>query len=561
MMTYLYGAALIISVLALVKMAQRNYNNIDVYHWSILLMFPIIIASYWLKSQCTTPDAAYALICFSYLDSTFLFCMVFFYLLHNMGVYVKPWFKIILYGLASVHLLMVTLCYNTTLYYSSVDVHLSDAGTYVKVTSGPLMTFHYIYLAIMLAVMVCIALTAHVRRGKYSRWNFFVYYTLPVLAIILYIVEAAFDADYSLLPVLYGIETIVIALHYDKAHTHDISFIIADYNKKDEVNGYVALSMDGKYLSCNNRAHDFLPFLGGMRVNEKIPEDDAVGHTIHSLIKSFEEDGTYKARYSLGDMTCVCDISYFSLNQTGEHQGYLIRIQDGTEDQRTLDILSDYNKNLNKEVKEKTDSIIEIQQKIVLGMADMIENRDNNTGGHVKRTSDIMRIIIDEIIKRGDLDISEQYAMDIIRAAPMHDLGKLTIDNSILNKPEALTDEEYEIMKTHSVKSGEMVHILLDGVEEEHFVELAYNVARYHHERWDGRGYPEGLVGTMIPLEARIMAVADVYDALVSKRAYKESMTFEEVNNIMLQGMGTQFDPNMKAVFLGCRDKLEEYYS
>lgn len=116
-------------------------------------------------------------------------------------------------------------------------------------------------------------------------------------------------------------------------------------------------------------------------------------------------------------------------------------------------------------------------------------------------------------------------------------------------------------MKSHSAMSGDMVMILLDGVEEDHFVKTAFNVARYHHERWDGKGYPDGLVGETIPLEARIMAVADVYDALVSERVYKKPYSFERAYEIMCEGMGTQFDPNMRAVFLGCRDKLEQYSS
>lgn len=156
--------------------------------------------------------------------------------------------------------------------------------------------------------------------------------------------------------------------------------------------------------------------------------------------------------------------------------------------------------------------------------------------------------------------MTDEKAQDIVRAAPTHDLGKITIDESILNKPGRFTDEEYEIMKTHAAKSGELVLIVLEGVEKERFVKVAFNVARHHHERWDGRGYPDNLVGTMIPLEARIMAVADVYDALVSKRVYKEAMDFERARSIMVEGMGTQFDPNMKAVFLGCLDQLEEYY-
>ena len=193
-------------------------------------------------------------------------------------------------------------------------------------------------------------------------------------------------------------------------------------------------------------------------------------------------------------------------------------------------------------------------------MADLIENRDSNTGGHVRRTSDIISIIVAEILRQGKLPLTEQQGRDIIRAAPTHDLGKISIENNILNKPGQITEEEFAIMKLHAAKSGELVKILLDGVERESFVQVAYNVARYHHERWDGRGYPEGLVGSMIPLEARIMAVADVYDALVSKRIYKEPLSFEKTAAIMCEGMGTHFDPRLKPVFLGCREELEQYY-
>ena len=202
-----------------------------------------------------------------------------------------------------------------------------------------------------------------------------------------------------------------------------------------------------------------------------------------------------------------------------------------------------------------------IQEKLVLSLADMVENRDSNTGGHVKRTSDIIRILAEDIRWQQYFPISGRMAENIVRAAPMHDLGKVSIDSGILNKPGRLTPEEYSAMKAHSTISGQMVHILLDGVEEEDFVQTAYHVARYHHERWDGGGYPEGLVGEMIPLEARIMAVADVYDALVSKRVYKEPMSYEKAAQIMEEGMGTQFDPNMLLVFQNCREKLERYYS
>ena len=227
--------------------------------------------------------------------------------------------------------------------------------------------------------------------------------------------------------------------------------------------------------------------------------------------------------------------------------------------QRMEDMKS-YNEKLNADVQRKTAHIREIQQKVVAGLANVIGNRDPDTGGHVKRTSDIIKIIVEEYrLQHKDL-ISDEMADDICRAAPMHDLGKIYIDTSILCKPGRLTDEEFGRMKKHSENSGEIVKLVLKGVEEPHFVNVAYNVARHHHERWDGKGYPDHLKETEIPIEARLMAVADVYDALVSKRCYKKEMGFEEASNIMCEGMGSQFDPEMKEIFLACRERLEDYY-
>lgn len=227
---------------------------------------------------------------------------------------------------------------------------------------------------------------------------------------------------------------------------------------------------------------------------------------------------------------------------------------------------------LSHEVAEQTLHIQEIQKRVVASLGDMIGSRDGNTGGHVKRTSDVVQIFVSEIVRRNAeghapekfARITEKMGEAIIRAAPMHDLGKIFIDTNILCKPGKLTDAEYAVMKTHASHSGDIVNLILRDVEEQSFVDIAYNVARYHHERWDGRGYPEGSSGGKsgegIPLEARIMAVADVYDALVSKRCYKEPFSFEQAFTIMLDGMGSQFDPDMKDIFIACRAQLEQYY-
>ena len=143
----------------------------------------------------------------------------------------------------------------------------------------------------------------------------------------------------------------------------------------------------------------------------------------------------------------------------------------------------------------------------------------------------------------------------------MHDIGKIAVDDEVLRKPGRFTEEEYAKMKEHSAQGARIVHDILKETDDESFKKVAENVAHYHHERWDGSGYPEGLKGEEIPLEARIMAIADVYDALVSKRVYKDSMSFEDANKIIMDGMGTQFDAGLKIYYENSRPRLEKYYS
>ena len=225
-----------------------------------------------------------------------------------------------------------------------------------------------------------------------------------------------------------------------------------------------------------------------------------------------------------------------------------------------MKLLSTYNSELETQVRQKTEHIVAIQSQVLLGMANIVENKDGSTGGHIKRTSDVIKILLDTIQAEHLFPLSDMLKEDIIKAAPMHDLGKIGIDDRILKKRGRLTPEEYAVMQTHAEKSALFVESILNGVEEEHFVRVAVNVARYHHEKWDGTGYPEQLRGEQIPIEARIMAVADVYDALVSKRCYKEAMTFDEAFRVMEDSMGVQFDPRMERVLQGSRARLEAYY-
>jgi putative two-component system response regulator len=164
-------------------------------------------------------------------------------------------------------------------------------------------------------------------------------------------------------------------------------------------------------------------------------------------------------------------------------------------------------------------------------------------------------------MKDNTLQLSEDFCQKLIKSAPLHDLGKIAISDEILRKPGKFTPEEFEQMKEHAEEGARVVHEILIDSDDKEYNRIAENVAHYHHERIDGSGYPDGLKGDDIPLEARIMAIADVYDALVSKRVYKDSMSFEQADAIIMDGMGKHFDEKLRPYYESARPKLEEYYS
>ncbi len=225
------------------------------------------------------------------------------------------------------------------------------------------------------------------------------------------------------------------------------------------------------------------------------------------------------------------------------------------------DFLRDRAGFLEQEVNRRARDVIAIQDATVMSMASLAETRDVDTGHHIRRTQHFVRILAEKLSQcEGFADIlTPDFITLLFRLAPLHDIGKVGIPDHILMKPGPLTSDEFSIMKTHTTLGASVLEfsekLLAEPIP---FFIHAKELTRSHHERWDGKGYPDGLSGTAIPLSARLMAVADVYDALSARRVYKAPFPPEKTLQIMREGRGTQFDPQITDIFFQSYDDIHE---
>ncbi len=215
-----------------------------------------------------------------------------------------------------------------------------------------------------------------------------------------------------------------------------------------------------------------------------------------------------------------------------------------------------------EKITEQNKKIIYMQEQTIYGIANLIESRDSDTGGHVKRTSLYVEVLANAAFEYGYHPevITAEYVELLKKAAPMHDIGKVVIPDSILKKTSKLSEEEYKVMQSHTVAGGKIIREILSNIESEDYVNIAADVATSHHERWDGHGYPYKLKGEEIPVSARIMSIADIFDALVSQRSYKEPFSVDEAFRIIGMSKRTRLDPILTDLFLMKKSQIIEIF-
>ena len=241
----------------------------------------------------------------------------------------------------------------------------------------------------------------------------------------------------------------------------------------------------------------------------------------------------------------------------------LARVKTHLELKTARDYLQNQNEILELKVQERTRELAMTQDVTIQSLAALAETRDNETGGHIRRTQNYVRLLAEQLASLDEY--KERFTARVInllyKSAPLHDVGKVGVPDAILLKPGRLTDEEFEIMKTHTTLGYEAIRLAKTGFEGEggsSFLDYAQEIAYTHHERWEGTGYPNQMAGRDIPLSGRLMAIADVYDALISRRVYKEPMPHSKAVEIIKEGNGSHFDPHMVEAFLAREEEFRQ---
>lgn len=553
----MFGIALLLAIIYAFIFHKHFNANLTI----MAVLVPIINLGFVLMAHATVIEEALAALRLTYIGGCYLLVAAMFLVFNVCGITLQPWMRAIIILISSFVYATTLTIGHTDLFYVGMPTlaYANGAGYITNKHYGPMHTVFYVMVGVYYVLTVFGIVYSLIKKKQMPREIIALVIISITISVLGFFGGRLITNEIELLPATYITGVALYLVIASRLRLYNAPDTVVDSLVQKGETGFVSFDHKMRFLSSNETAQRMLPELRGLKVDRVLTDDGYIGATFLPWVGAYEADHAKNKQYIKRDgKTYLVSIGHLFIGKM--NRGYQFLISDDTANQQYIQLIKNYNAQLEREVEAKTRNVVEMQEKLVMGMATMVEGRDNSTGGHIKRTSDCIRILVEQIKKNNTFNLTDKFCDDLIKAAPMHDLGKITVDDAILRKPGKYTAEEFEIMKKHAPEGARILAQILEGTDDKEFARLAINVAHYHHERWDGSGYPEGLHGETIPLEARIMAIADVYDALVSKRVYKEKMSFEDANAIIMEGFGKHFDERLKPYYLGARPLLEEYY-
>ena len=565
----LFGLSVILTLIYIIIW----HKHFDVHVSLIFAFIPVANLGYAMLAHARNLDAALLAAKITYIGGCFLVLFITQSILSLCHIELKRWMHAVLMCISFTSFALALTIGNSKIFYKTVSFDIYKGIGLLTKTYGTGHTVTYAIISFFVVISIAAMIYSLIKKKDVSTKTIILLMFPATFSFLSYFSGRYLPKGIDAMPLSYVFAQIIYLIIVHRVCLYDITDLGVDSLIKKGDTGFMSFDFNDKYLGANESAKKIFPFLNDIKVDTRPSKNEECRKTIFKWLDEFKKnESNDRFYYETGDKIYLITIRYL---YDGKHsRGYQFFVTDDTDSRKYMKLLSNYNDQLSEQVTEKTENIVTMHNKLILGMAAMVESRDNSTGGHIRRTSDVVRILMDEIKKDegnadgrknirllfGKFGLTDKFTKDMIMAAPMHDLGKIAVDDAILRKPGRFTDEEFAKMKMHAAEGARIVNQILEGTSNDSFHKVAVNVAHYHHERWDGSGYPEGLKGEDIPVEARIMAIADVYDALVSKRVYKESFSFEDADRIMMESMGKHFDKRLERYYVNAKPRLEEYY-
>lgn len=476
-----------------------------------------------------------------------------------MDIRIPRWLKNLMIMLG---ITMTVITYTTDFshfYYKSYEVIYSNGI--------PKLRKEYTFLHTAYVILICIYMATYIVMYVYRKFltkqykdNYSTLLGIVALApMSAYIIEKFTNSSIELLP--FGLLICDICLVYLIGnHFYDINSIALDLVFDNSDDAMIIENVYHEYEGSNKLAQRIFPSLFylniGDSINKKTPY---VGYTLKEMLEQKDSED---------NLICFDNHQYRIIQRdimTRNNKGlvgHILTLKDITTEVEHEKLLESYKEELERDVEIKTQQLQKVQEQMVFGFASLVENKNMITGGHIKRTSAYVGAIGRELFRTNAYveEVDEHFVKRLSRIAPLHDIGKVAVSEKVLDKPGKLTPEEFDLMKEHTTNGAKIIDRIMSSGGDNKDYQMARKIALFHHEKWNGTGYPKGLKGTEIPLCARIMAVADVFDALMSKRSYKEIYTLKESFEIMESERGTHFDPKILDAFFHIRPEIEAIY-
>ena len=559
-----------LSTFALVLFSRRGANTLEIL-MSVCVM--ISNSGYFILSCSRNLQEAVLANALAYVGGVFLPLLIVYILIDYSDSKVPTWFSVVILLINIFVFVSTVLTDRFPYFYAGLKFDPSSPSPLIK-EPGQIYYIRYIILAVEVGLAAFFTILTYLGKRSAS-FRLMVTYAGSLFGVMLvYLGSRFFGLKYEIIPFFYLICTLILDYVVARSTIYNVNLSVQEKINELSTFGYIVFDRKYNYVGSNSVSEKFFPEIANARIDSKIIAKD---YALKDLLKwvakcasevedSDKKQNKYKKSIVINDRSpserryLECEMSFIHFGFRNHVTGYLVEITDDTEQHNMIESMSFRGESLKREVERQTKRAKSMQMSTILGMAAMIESRDNSTGGHINRTSACVALFVEHLRKLDDYNMSENYWDSVINAAPLHDLGKIAVDDAILRKPSGLTDEEYEKMKIHAPYGAKIMSKVLEDVEDKEFVRVATNVAHYHHEKYNGTGYPDQLRGENIPFEARIMALADVFDALASRRYYKDPMSYDEAFELIRQELGHHFDPHLGRIFISLKKEIIALY-